>query len=379
MRDINAIENAAGSGGDLTTAFNTTNFASDISNFTLLNSAQQLVNSVRLTPQTQNTKGGLWYKNRVRVKEGFRSTFTFRMNALHGAVNGADGISFIIQNKQPAICIGDGGDMGAYFDNRLAVEFDTFYNSHLRDPAFGGNNHVAAFLTPAGGANQRVDHTYAIMSQGINAPTFSDYLGANITAVVEYDGAQLRVTFGGGSVPVPPAVDVNLAGTLTLEGGAYAYVGINAACGTAYNCHQAHWIDQWQFEQASPIEQTEWLAYLRDGTTQSLGTPDAGVSVPALDALDRGALNAAIEPNHIIEMRLAVETLAPYFGYDWTDLSPTNLYFLAMGDRAKYGATGGAKYDWTRTREQMLLTPTYDIDIGEIYECVAVLKAAAGL
>jgi hypothetical protein len=376
MRDINAIENVAGSGGDLTTVFDVTDFAAAIGNFTLLSSAQQLVNSVRLTPQTQNTKGGLWYKNRVRVKEGFRSTFTFRMNELYGI--GADGISFIVQNKQAAICNGDGGDLGAYFDNRLAVEFDTFYNSHLSDPTFGGYNHVGAFITPSG-VDQRVNHTNALMTQNILSPTFTATLGAAITAIVEYDGTQLTLTFSGGSVPVPQPVTVDIGGTLTLENGAYAYVGINAACGTAASCHQAHWIDTWKFEQASPVEQTEWLAYKRDGTMESLGTPDGGVSVPLLDALDLGQKNAQIEPQHLVDMRDAIETLAEYYGYDWTPSSTGNLYYNAMGDRTAYGASGGARYDWTRSREEMLYTPTYDIDIGEIYECVRVLKVAAGL
>jgi hypothetical protein len=121
------------------------------------------------------------------------------------------------------------------------------------------------------------------------------------------------------------------------------------------------------------------MAYLRDGTTQSLGTPDAGATIPALDALDVDTLNAQLDPNHIIDMRTAIETLAPYFGYNWTPGSASNLYCTAMGDRTKYGATGGAQYDWTRAREEMLMTPTYDLDIGEIYECVRVLNEDVGL
>jgi hypothetical protein len=127
------------------------------------------------------------------------------------------------------------------------------------------------------------------------------------------------------------------------------------------------------------LTQTEWTAYKRDGTTVSLGTPDAGISIPALDALDLTAINAQMEPNHIIDMRTAIEALAPYYGYNWTDGSASNLYYVAMGNRTKYGATGGARYDWTRTRAEMLLTPIYDIDIGEIYECVETMQTVAGL
>lgn len=374
MRDINALEKAAGGTGELRTVFDISDFVSVIGNFDLVGSAQQLMTFVRLTGQVQNTKGGLWYKNRVRVKEGFKCTFTFRFVEQYTGL-GADGFSFIVQNKAPAYLQGDGGDLGAYFDNRMAFEFDNYYNAHLNDPIPGGYNHVGAYITPAG-TFQRVNHTNALMTKVINSPDFNT---GDTVVEIAYDGATLQTTFLAGSVPAVPAVSMDIAGTMTLENGAYAYIGFNAACGTAYHCNQAHWIKSWKMEQAGSCEQTEWLAYLRNGTTQSLGTPDGGVSIPALDALDRGTLNAQLEPNHIIDMRDAVETLAEYYGYDWTDASATNLYFSAMGDRTKYGATGGAKYDWTRTREQMLLTPTYDIDIGEIYECVAVLKAAAGL
>jgi len=65
--------------------------------------------------------------------------------------------------------------------------------------------------------------------------------------------------------------------------------------------------------------------------------------------------------------------------FNWTSGSADNLYRIAMGDRTAYGATGGIRYTWTRTLAQMLGAAPYDIDIGEVHECVRVLKVAAGV
>jgi hypothetical protein len=89
---------------------------------------------------------------------------------------------------------------------------------------------------------------------------------------------------------------------------------------------------------------------------------------------------------HITDMRAAIERLVATGAfinpitsnpYNWTPSSVDNLYFCAMGDRTEYGATGGARYDWTRTGAEMIGTETFDIDIGEIHECVSLLEAAS--
>jgi hypothetical protein len=122
------------------------------------------------------------------------------------------------------------------------------------------------------------------------------------------------------------------------------------------------------------------------GSKVSLGAPDSGVSVPANNALvTAGAVLAA---NHIIDMRAAVERIAnesfwinPATGqpFAWWSADANSLYAVAMGDRTAYGATGGTRYGWTRSLAAMVGTPPYDIDIGEVYECVRVLKIAAGV
>lgn len=133
------------------------------------------------------------------------------------------------------------------------------------------------------------------------------------------------------------------------------------------------------YDQPSGIAQTTFNSYTTTVAT-SLGTPDGGVSIPSLNGLN--ANGAGPVPNHILDMRTAIETLAPYFTnaatgnpYNWT-ASSDNLYFVAMGDRSAYGATGGAAYDWTRNEAAMINTPAYGLDIGEVASCLDQLEAS---
>ena len=129
-------------------------------------------------------------------------------------------------------------------------------------------------------------------------------------------------------------------------------------------------------------EQTVFFAYL-DAGKSPLGVPDGGVAVPADNAL----ADTPFTPNPLADMRAAIlgvvntNRLKSPAGnvFNWKAGSPDNLYFIAMGDRSAYGAIGGPRYTWTRTLAQMANTPPYDLDIGEVYECVRVLKTAAGV
>lgn len=120
---------------------------------------------------------------------------------------------------------------------------------------------------------------------------------------------------------------------------------------------------------------TSWQAYSASVKTDITDYPD-------LDALTQN--NAVVAAKHITDMRTALEWLAATEvfvdsdgkPFNWTSSDVKNLYYCAMGNRTKYGATGGAKYTWTRSLASMVGTPTYDIDIGEIYECVAKLEGA---
>lgn len=135
------------------------------------------------------------------------------------------------------------------------------------------------------------------------------------------------------------------------------------------------------FDETVNISQTEFQEYLSATTKTSLGTPDGGVSVPALDALDGNGFLAA---RQLTDLRVAIQALAPYYknavtgnAFNWTASSADNLYYVALGNRTKYGATGGAAYDWTRSEAQLENSLLYDLDIGEARECIDKLQASA--
>jgi hypothetical protein len=138
--------------------------------------------------------------------------------------------------------------------------------------------------------------------------------------------------------------------------------------------------------------QTIFQAYQE--ATDSDFIPDTGDEEPVDNSLcptDPGpyqdadgvfARGADFVSEHITDMRTAIEALAPLFvnadtgnPFNWTPASSDNLYFKAMGNRTKYGATGGSEYDWTRTF-QLEGDRLRDIDIGEIEECVTLLEAS---
>lgn len=129
-------------------------------------------------------------------------------------------------------------------------------------------------------------------------------------------------------------------------------------------------------------QQTPWFKYTDDGRKFQLGIPDAGLSIPALDAID----NRLMLPWYFHEARRAIERIAelnllpaPGGGLiNWDAESPSHLLKLAMGDGSAYGTAGG-RATWRRPLADMFDWKFYDVDIGEIYECVRYLKTVVGI
>ncbi len=124
--------------------------------------------------------------------------------------------------------------------------------------------------------------------------------------------------------------------------------------------------------------QREFMGYTTTGPV-SLGTPDGGVAIPDLEALTPSGVGAIKSAAHIIEMREALAGIAPYYigpsgerlhlnGSD----DDENLYLLAMGDRTKYGATGGARTTWTRSFDQMQNTSVVSVEDAPAYAYICI-------
>ena len=126
--------------------------------------------------------------------------------------------------------------------------------------------------------------------------------------------------------------------------------------------------------------QTTFYAYTPTAT--SLGAPNGGVSVPALNKLSPTVTAGSKLAAQIIEdMREPIERLAPFYvnavttdPFNWTAADVDNLYSVAV-DTTDYGDSG-TQYDWHRTKAAMYDTYPVARDIGEIEDCITLLEAS---
>lgn len=128
----------------------------------------------------------------------------------------------------------------------------------------------------------------------------------------------------------------------------------------------------------------------------SFGTPDAGVNVPATDALVEGIVGGKTDfrPYRYVEqVRLAVETLAstnaslgiPLLNpatsnaYTWDDADADNLYNVALG-QGNFASDLGIStvgYRWARPHIATKEHEVFDVDVGELDVITKELERAA--
>ena len=103
--------------------------------------------ALRLTGSSARQSGAAWYTRQQQLREGFDTTFTFRISQpsftcksqddvfTHCRSRGADGFAFVVHNSPNAKALGRGGRGIGYdgIENSIAVEFDTWYNPELLD------------------------------------------------------------------------------------------------------------------------------------------------------------------------------------------------------------------------------------------------------
>ena len=244
--------------------------------------------ALRLTTNRQHLTGAAWYSRQQEIREGFETTFTFRITNpsincrfmddvyTHCKSRGSDGFAFVIQ-AQSMYALGENG-MGLGYqgiENSLAIEFDTTFNFELLEPY---ENHVSVH---SGGwrKSNNASQTYSfgsstaipeltsgipIQAKIVYKPVFDPsvlytdnfYASAKLNEYLEnadyYEGGQADFGTGLGMLYVhvydmfePKLITpINIDALLKLNHGR-AFVGFTGATGSA--SYQVQDILDWEF------------------------------------------------------------------------------------------------------------------------------------
>lgn len=128
--------------------------------------------ALRLTPSQGSAAGAAWYARPVDVREGFDTSFLFRlanpsrhcrtMDGVHSHCRsrGGNGFALVIQTSSPGI-VGAGGPGNGYdgIPSSLAIEFDTWSDGGLWDPY---ENHISVHTR--GRAPNSANTTFSLAS-----------------------------------------------------------------------------------------------------------------------------------------------------------------------------------------------------------------------
>ena len=246
---------------------------SDVSQLTLNGNAYQNGNKLTLTNATDGQSGSAWSTQLVHLgsQASFSSVFQFEIldhGGLPGwGIDGADGLTFTLQNNSNSVG-SSGGGIGYYgIPNSVTVEFDTYQNGEWGDPS---SNHV--------GINTN-GNLFSLVTA--NEGTLFDN-GNSWWAWIDYDGVtgNLAVRWAQNAIrPAAAMLSYNLDIAAILGGGGSpvedAYVGFTSATGAGWGQHN---ILSWNFEDSfdpngAPLPTTT----PEPGTVVMLATGLAGI------------------------------------------------------------------------------------------------------
>jgi hypothetical protein len=202
-----------------------------------------------------------WYPTPLQVRDGFMTSFQFRMWDPAGTPDpadgsGADGFAFVIQNDpQGSAALGRGaGGLGyMYINDSAALEFDTYQNAPWYSDPDG--NHISlhsrgtSFNVPhhrcSGGLLTNAPSAYTDMPNelctadpdlGSTSGLATRLDGAPHTATIIYVPGTFSVYLDSGATPVLTiAVDLNQKLQLPSDGA--AYVGFTAGTMGGFQNH----------------------------------------------------------------------------------------------------------------------------------------------
>jgi hypothetical protein len=179
-------------------------------------------NCYQLTPAAYYQGGAVWFQNKITLNENLSVQGTLNLGSIDGG--GADGIAFVLQ----PICSGlgsVGGGIGYLgISPSLAIEFDTWQNSDVNDPAqdhialmkngvinHGTGNNLWGPDVSQGNLENGLDHTFDI-----------EWNAGTTTLSLTFDG-NLLMTYSNDIV------------TSIFGGNANVFWGFTAATGAAIN------------------------------------------------------------------------------------------------------------------------------------------------
>lgn len=210
-------------------------------------STERVENFIKLTNSRDFDYGALWLREKFSFTNDFETTFEFSVSkGSNGTMNeksipGADGIAFVIQNRDNPVLGQKGGDIGyTGFANSLAVEIDLYQNEY--DP---NGNHIA--VQSRGYETNTPNHKIMNSLLGLNDKIPIIYQDSIYYVKIRYEwkNKRLQVFINNSPKLDTPELEVyglDLVDLLNLEEGKYGYIGFTSATGAAY---QEHYIYNW--------------------------------------------------------------------------------------------------------------------------------------
>ncbi len=226
------------------------------SDLRLVGSARAVGLALRLTPAKPMQRGAAWRLDKVPVRDGFETTFRFRISDRQGLGPGADGFAFVIQNNGPTALAGKGasggfglgyspGDRNKAIANSLAVFFDTFQNHE----DLSGN---AISICTNGG--DRKETRWPPPRLAINWTSSLNLKDGDLHEVrIEFVPPLLTVTIDGQTAVRSP---VDLARMVAPDG--TAFIGFTASTGEGYENHD---ILDWRFDSRAPVSVSSSISF----------------------------------------------------------------------------------------------------------------------
>jgi gliding motility-associated-like protein len=195
-----------------------------------------------LTPDALNSAGSIWSPLKINLSESFQAIFKLHPGCKDDS--GADGIVFGFQPVSTSVGQAGGGLGFQNISPSLGIEFDTWQNVHLSDPAF---DHIAI------SRDGNLDHGNAFSN--LAGPVQADPASANVEDCtlhrvrVDWDAGQqlLRIWF---DCSLRLSWSGDMVGGI-FNGDPWVYWGFTASTGAASNLQQVC-LDYTTFYQQQP-------------------------------------------------------------------------------------------------------------------------------